>query len=588
MKPDCEHKRPPLTSRKNGTSSGPQTMAQLMAAKAQMAEERRTKMPAPQSGQPGPSQPGPRQSQGQSTQRQRPPRHEQVATDRQPSRRACLHASHDPLHCPRCAGAEQARQAQVNASTQLQPEVRNDHAKLSPKQAGQQRTGLHLESNSPSSELPGSSSASRGLPARKQFWAAAKDGPLQCIDQALRATDLLLQGGGFRVLVLDLGSIGAEHASRIPLATWFRFRSLAESTQCTLVVLLQHDCAKSAAELVLRLRTAEGLCSGPKAFNALQPYAVNGRGDYLEQDHTAQGHTVAHPPASEQTSEPEDGVQALYGDTIFGGLQFTAEVLRRRFENASNEEQVNAEERLTSRPHLAFPHKPAVDVEGPITARPTATTGEQSNVVSMRKPPQSWAGAMRPEGHARSATWTAQMAWAVTDAMLGHTGSAGSAAPANDGQSDISVQAGRKPAMAVTKDPPATSRFRMGRRTSLPAMRNATEPCLPYVATAGIGLRNTSLAAPCEDTPAPDNGPSQPHTGPSQPRAVAPPLHATPHTRQSAPTVTAIAARPAVRILKRPAARAVADEAQGLLHGLEHVAVAMRSRELGGRTGAGL
>ena len=53
--------------------------------------------------------------------------------------------------------------------------------------------------------------------------------PFAQLDQALRATDLLLQAGGFAAIVLDLGDTAAEHARRIPLATWFRFRQAADA-----------------------------------------------------------------------------------------------------------------------------------------------------------------------------------------------------------------------------------------------------------------------------------------------------------------------------------------------------------------------
>jgi len=79
--------------------------------------------------------------------------------------------------------------------------------------------------------------------------------PWKPLDQALRVTDLLLQGGGFSAIVLDMGSIAPEYASRVPLATWFRYRAAAEKSQATILLLTQHPCAKSSAELVLRLRT---------------------------------------------------------------------------------------------------------------------------------------------------------------------------------------------------------------------------------------------------------------------------------------------------------------------------------------------
>ena len=85
--------------------------------------------------------------------------------------------------------------------------------------------------------------------------AAAASRPWQAIDQALRATDLLLQGGGFSLIVLDMGGTPAEIAWRIPLATWFRYRAACERTRVSLLLLTQHPCARSSAELVVRLET---------------------------------------------------------------------------------------------------------------------------------------------------------------------------------------------------------------------------------------------------------------------------------------------------------------------------------------------
>jgi recombination protein RecA len=78
--------------------------------------------------------------------------------------------------------------------------------------------------------------------------------PWQALDQALRATDLLLHSGGFSVIVLDLGSVPPEFAWRIPLATWFRFRAACERTRVSLLLLTQHPCARSSAEMVVRLQ----------------------------------------------------------------------------------------------------------------------------------------------------------------------------------------------------------------------------------------------------------------------------------------------------------------------------------------------
>jgi hypothetical protein len=102
--------------------------------------------------------------------------------------------------------------------------------------------------------------AANGVRMKQLLWircrntaARSKDGarPWTRLDQALRATDLLLQAGGFSALVLDLGSTAPEHGLKIPLATWFRFRQAADRTRCSLLVLAQAPLAQSSAALVL-------------------------------------------------------------------------------------------------------------------------------------------------------------------------------------------------------------------------------------------------------------------------------------------------------------------------------------------------
>jgi hypothetical protein len=75
--------------------------------------------------------------------------------------------------------------------------------------------------------------------------------PWTRLDQAIRATDLLLQAGGFAAIVLDLADEAIEHGRRIPLATWFRFRQTADRTRCSLIVLGKSSYAQSSADVVL-------------------------------------------------------------------------------------------------------------------------------------------------------------------------------------------------------------------------------------------------------------------------------------------------------------------------------------------------
>ncbi len=61
--------------------------------------------------------------------------------------------------------------------------------------------------------------------------------PWDQLDRALRATDLVLQSGGFRVIILDLASVEPNQALRIPSATWFRYRRAAQESDAILLLL---------------------------------------------------------------------------------------------------------------------------------------------------------------------------------------------------------------------------------------------------------------------------------------------------------------------------------------------------------------
>ncbi len=77
------------------------------------------------------------------------------------------------------------------------------------------------------------------------------------LDQGLRATDLLLNTGGLRAIVVDMGDVGPEQARRVPLASWYRFRLQAEKSQALLLLITQTACASSCASVVLRCLEAD-------------------------------------------------------------------------------------------------------------------------------------------------------------------------------------------------------------------------------------------------------------------------------------------------------------------------------------------
>lgn len=94
------------------------------------------------------------------------------------------------------------------------------------------------------------------IPNRSKTNITNKAQPWTRLDQALRATDLLLQSGGFAAIILDLADESIDHARRIPLATWFRYRQAADRARCSLLVLGKAPFAQSSAAVVLECRPA--------------------------------------------------------------------------------------------------------------------------------------------------------------------------------------------------------------------------------------------------------------------------------------------------------------------------------------------
>jgi recombination protein RecA len=126
---------------------------------------------------------------------------------------------------------------------------------------------------------------------------------LQTLDQALRATDLLLQAGGFSALVLDLASTPPEHGYRIPLATWFRFRQAADRTRCSLLVLAPRPFAQSSAALVLECSSVSAHTAGITVLNGFSYQVLTGRERFAPDNPLP--HSLAHAPARPVASIPK-------------------------------------------------------------------------------------------------------------------------------------------------------------------------------------------------------------------------------------------------------------------------------------------
>jgi hypothetical protein len=86
---------------------------------------------------------------------------------------------------------------------------------------------------------------------------------------ALRAADLLIQGGGFGVVVMDLGDTPAVTARRISLTSWFRLRRAVEHTPSVLVSLARQSNARTCATLVIQCGRTRASWSGARGVSRL-------------------------------------------------------------------------------------------------------------------------------------------------------------------------------------------------------------------------------------------------------------------------------------------------------------------------------
>jgi hypothetical protein len=106
------------------------------------------------------------------------------------------------------------------------------------------------------------SAEAAGVELQQLLWVRCRG-----LDQSLRAADLLIQGGGFGFIALDLSDIAPETVRHVPLNAWFRFRRAVEDTSTVLLLLEQESNAKTCASLVLQMKSNAAHWSGtPKSL----------------------------------------------------------------------------------------------------------------------------------------------------------------------------------------------------------------------------------------------------------------------------------------------------------------------------------
>src|SRR5580704_6653600 len=102
------------------------------------------------------------------------------------------------------------------------------------------------------------SAAQAGVALDRLIWVRSAHNA----EHALKATDLLIQGGGFGLVALDLGDTPVQTARRISLTSWFRLRRAVEHTPTVLVSVARQSNAKTCASLTLECQRERAAWSG--------------------------------------------------------------------------------------------------------------------------------------------------------------------------------------------------------------------------------------------------------------------------------------------------------------------------------------
>jgi recombination protein RecA len=109
------------------------------------------------------------------------------------------------------------------------------------------------------------SAAAAGVALERLLWVRCGGNA----EHALKAADLLVHGGGFGLVVMDLADTPAETARRISMTSWFRLRRAVEHTPTVLLVVEQQSHAKTCASLTLEMRREKAAWSGAPGCSQL-------------------------------------------------------------------------------------------------------------------------------------------------------------------------------------------------------------------------------------------------------------------------------------------------------------------------------
>jgi hypothetical protein len=123
------------------------------------------------------------------------------------------------------------------------------------------------------------SAAHAGIALDRLLWVRGANN----LERTFKATDLVLQSGGFGLVMLDMADVAARYARRIVSSWWYRFRHVIEHTPTALVVISQASCVRSCASLNLELKNNSLAWScGTKVFETTPALRVDSPEPFAE------------------------------------------------------------------------------------------------------------------------------------------------------------------------------------------------------------------------------------------------------------------------------------------------------------------
>lgn len=82
------------------------------------------------------------------------------------------------------------------------------------------------------------------------------------LDRGVKALNIVLQAGGFGLVVLDVGEIAAQTIKRLPYTTWLRLHRVIERSETACVLIAGDPITRSAGGVTIQL--AAGQTRGPQ------------------------------------------------------------------------------------------------------------------------------------------------------------------------------------------------------------------------------------------------------------------------------------------------------------------------------------